>query len=263
MPHPVEAESMKLAAELKGRIADAGGDLAAFPSDDRVARFIRVNGVWWVMEAAKRTCKRLQAARSGNAPPVAEPWVYLRAVVNGRPARAQHLYLLLYLWESSLRARIDWELTYVWSAKWYEQPDRYLSAGHYAMFVKKQGDFLEQDQRGNTRVRLGDFPNARAFLRELYLDALHNILLDNWDRRFRTRLPHPVKGQVLASELNSWLRDAFDARKEVMHADRIELPFFLQSVTALTLLLEILEFDATKTIDAIEKRDPHAEDDAL
>jgi hypothetical protein len=227
-----------------------------------VARFVLVNGPWWVIEATKRACLRLQAARAGTAAAVAEPWVYLRAVVNGRPARAQHLYLLLFLWETSLRARIDYEYSVTAGEDWFRDPDQYLSIGHAFHLYTDQAELFERDTTGKLLVG-SRYRTARGFMRELYLGALHNMLLDKWDTVFKARLPHPLQGEIIASQVNSWLRDAFSARREVMHADRIELAFFQQSVAALTLLLEMLGFDVTKALAAIETRDPHAEDQNL
>lgn len=252
----------KAAKQITDRLVAAGAKEDAFPAQPKIARFIKVNGFWWVMQAVRITENRIRAGAEGSARPVVDPWEFVKAIVNGRPARAKYLYVLLHLWESSLRARIDMYFSLVRGELWYLDPSSYLSVGHTERLVDVQSNLFRPDS-DCPELLIADtrrFPTARAFMRELYIDALHNILADNWDTFFRGRLPHPVRGPILATELKAWLRSAQDARNSVMHADIIENVLFRQSADALRPLLELLEFDVDKTLKGIDARDPHAED---
>lgn len=260
MAHPVDAAPAKSAKELIALCTKAGATADALPVEERVIRFIRVNGLWWVMEAARRTAQRIEQGVKGASPPITEPWDYIKAVVNGRPARSTYLYLMLNLWETSLRSRVDIEFNVAKGPAWYADPATYLSEGRVSHIAKEQPGLFVFSPTGVPTANVAKYTNARAFLRELYLPALHNILQENWDRRFKARLTRLGGTEVLARQLNKWLRDAYDARKEVAHSAPIDNALFRQSAGSLRSLLELLELDVDKTLNAIEKRDPHRED---
>ena len=260
MAHPVEVALAKEAKALVAQLTAAGATADAFPVEEKIARFIRVNGLWWVMAAARIAATRIAAGANGTAVKVDDPWDYLKAVVNGRPARATYLYLMLNLWESSLRSRMDLELTIAKGETWYHRPLDYLSPGHVEHLRTEQRDLFVDPTESDPRVDQTLYKSARRFLGALYLPGLHNILQEAWDRRFKERLVAPDAAQIQATQLNKWLRDAYDARKEVAHSAPISNPFFRQSADSVRRLLELLEFDVDKTLSAIEARDPHKED---
>jgi hypothetical protein len=238
----------------------AGAPDAAFPSDEKIARFIKVNGLWWVMAACRRTAERVAMGVAGTRPPVTDPWDYLKAVVNGRPSRATYLYLMLNLWENALRARVDIELTIAKGEAWYTHPSAHLSVGHLERLTRDQPELFVDPTASDPVVNVTKCRTARVFVGALYLAGLHNILQEAWDRRFKKRfLTHRGK-EVFATQLNKWLRDTHDARTEVAHSAPISNQFFRQSADSLRHLLELLEFDVDTTINAIEARDPHKED---
>jgi hypothetical protein len=260
MPHPVDEALLVEADKLRAEFVKAGVSADALPSDQKIARFIKVNGLWWVMAACRIAARRIADGEAGALPKVTEPWDYLKAVTNGRPARATYLYLMLNLWESALRARVDLELTVAKGANWYHNPRDYMSDGHLEHLRTEQPGLFVDPTTADPVIDTTKFNTARKFLGALYLTGLHNIVQEAWDRRFRKRLLHPSGAEVLATQLNKWLRDAYDARKEVAHVAPITNTFFRQSTDSLRNLLELLEFDVDKTINAIEARDPHKED---
>src|SRR5687767_6756183 len=102
-PEELALDSAKRALVQLKKVSDAG----RLPPPEHVAKFMRVNGVQSVLQAVHTTVERIKDAERGKRTPVENPWDYIRAVVNGRPARATYLYTLLNLWETSLRSRIE------------------------------------------------------------------------------------------------------------------------------------------------------------
>jgi len=167
---------------------------------------------------------------------------------------------MLNLWESALRARLDLELMVAKGAKWYEKPSAYLSAGHVERLRAEQPKLFVDPTIADPSVDVSKYKTGRTYMGELYLPALHNILQEAWDRRFRERMPDADGKQIPATQLNKWTRDAYDARTEVAHSAPISNALFRQSADSLRRLLILLEFNADKTIRSIEERDPHRED---
>lgn len=249
-----EAAAESLSALLKYASPDR------LPSVESVARFMRVNGIPAVRAAMTMTQKRLKLATRGSQIPVENPWDYVRGIVNGRPARARYLYLLLFLWETSLRSRIDLTLKGPFGADWFRDPGVYLSEANATWL------FNEHPLRGQLFVAsaAGQYGHLVApsilfvdgLLDRLFLENLHNIVADCWKEFGPIFLP----AVGTKTHLQSAMHTAIRARRETMHAGEISNALFRQSSDALRLLLEALEFDVDKTLRAIEKRDPHKED---
>jgi hypothetical protein len=242
-------------AQLK-KVSDAGEPETA----EHVAKFMRVNGVQSVLQAVNTTVERIKQAERGTKTPVQNPWDYVRAVVNGRTARATYLYTLLNLWETSLRSRIELVIEADRGEQWFRDPGAYLNDANAKYLIEKHDRadklFSASSSAKHGMAVAATIKYADGLLSELHLLTLHNIILDNWG----------LFGSALSAVLDTRaktvirLHAAYQARLAVMHVREIQNVFFRTSADALRALLESLEFDVDKTLRAIEKRDPHKED---
>lgn len=261
-PAPPGVESDALAGRLRaGRSAEdlaaeirAGeiGNAPSLPSDERLVRFIGIVGPTEVRAAIVVTLERLDRHSRGLANPVADPWDYLVAVVNGRPARLRHVYVLLYLWEVALRNRIDSVVGATRGDKWYLVPNAYLLERTALRIWQKHPELIGLDGK------VVEQASAMAFLEKLFLWALHAIILDCWTafspnfRSHGTSLPHEEMAELLA--------DIEQYRRETMHVRPMNNALFKDATTKLRTGLLLLGVNVDQALDRIGKRDPNDED---
>jgi len=230
------------------------------PSSGHVAKFMRANGVPLVIQAINTTAERIREAERGHRTPVENPWDYVRAIVNGQPARATYLYLLIHLWELALRSRIELVMNAVNGPDWFRDPADYLSKPN-ALHLFEHHEFrarlfVEKVDAPYGKVVAPGIVFADGLIQELYLPTLQNIVLDNWGI-FGTHLATYFGTKAKAA---ATVHRIHEARTAVMHAREIQNVFFRRSVDALRAGLEALEFDVDKTLNAINERNPQAED---
>jgi hypothetical protein len=230
------------------------------PAVEGVAKFMRVNGVPQVRYAMQQTTKRLELAARGGKTPVENPWDYVRAIVNGAPARARYIFLLLFLWETSLRSRVDLVMRAQLGNDWFRDPGTYLSEKN-ARWLFDNHDQRERLFVVDAGAKFGrriapSILYSDGLLDELYLEGLHNVVADSWPL-FRSVFL-PTTGTKV--HLDTALHTAVRVRRLTMHAHVISNAMFRESADALRLLLQALEFDVDKTLKRIEKRDPYQED---
>lgn len=230
------------------------------PQAGSIAKFMRVNGVPTVRSAINQTVARLRLAAKGTHTPVENPWDYVRAVVNDVPARARYLYLLLFLWETSLRSRVDLVLRPVLGDDWFRDPGSYLSETNARWLVEKHPKrerlFITKDTAKYGYAVAPTILFVDGLLDELYLENLHNIVGDSWPSFRDVFLPTTDT----KTHLDAALHTAVRARRATMHAGQLSNAMFRQSADALRLLLQAVEFDVDKTLQAIDKRNPYQAD---
>jgi hypothetical protein len=255
---PVAATVAAVVAEILASAIATDPDL---PTPERLATFVRVVGAEDLRSALATTAQRLERHTRGEASPVAHPWEYVVAVVNGRPARLRYLYLLLYLWETSLRTRIDLVLTAAKGPEWFREPSNYLVEAGVLRMLSTQKSVRVVVDAGPPAV-YGINPgitSGQHFLRELDLSTLHDILLDSW-QVFGPMLKGQWPATMPIGSARGLLDTIYRARYLVTHMQRLDNAAFARSTERLRNALGRIEVNVDKALARIGSRDPARED---
>jgi hypothetical protein len=260
----IEAETANVVAEIKQSAVSGAKDL---PDDERLGRFIGIVGVAEVRAALATTTKRLDRHARGEASPIEFPWDYLVAVVNERPARLRYLYLMLYLWETTLRSLINRTLTAAKGDEWHKEPRNYLTPTDADRMLAKHAGVSEvatgrAGEPGATyRIRT-DCPAGLDFLNELDLWVIHAILLDSWEvfgPLMKGRRPHAMPygpARILFDGL-------YRTRYYVMHVQPLDNEAFLGAVDHLRTALAMVGVNHELALERIKRREQQMQDSVL
>lgn len=255
---PVAAAVAAVVAEIVASPVATDPDL---PTPERLATFVRVVGAEELRSALATTAQRVERHTRGEASPVAHPWEYVVAVVNGRPARLRYLYLLLYLWETSLRTRIDLVLTAAHGPEWFREPSNYLLEARVLRMLGTQKSVRVIVDAGPPEA-YGINPgitSGQHFLRELDLSTLHDILLDCW-QVFGPMLKGQWPSTMPIGSARGLLDTIYRTRYLVTHMQRLDNATFARSTERLRNALGRIEVNVDKALARIGSRDPRKED---
>jgi hypothetical protein len=144
----------------------------------KIATYIRCNGHGDIEAAADETRVVMRAMKkAGQKHRVEHPWPYCKNVANQRWATAQELYLLLTLYENSMRSRVHGLLDHYLPPHWWRDP-----------FLCMDQEACRHLLRTNVGVRARapiseddvppprNFKTAEKFLAALDITELHAIV---------------------------------------------------------------------------------------
>ena len=225
----------------------------SLPEHDRLVKFIGFVGVTEVRAALDITVERLDRHSRGAASPVVDAWDYLVAVVNLRPARLRHIYVLLYLWETSLRSLLDLVIGGARGPNWYRTPGSYMRERTARRIFEEHRDLIAKD--GTVVAQT----SAMAFLEGLYLWALHAIILASWPA-FMKRFKTAASGTRTYNDERELFEDIEQTRRRTMHVRPMSNAVFKEAAAKLRTALAMLGANVDKALDRIAERDPNEED---
>lgn len=232
------------AQDVRRLLAVPGADQPPPPA--RIAKYIRCNGSDDLRQALQEYRVTIKAGGGAN---VRDGWGYIVQIANQRWVRAQRLYLLLGLYEHSLRSRTDGLLIHHLGRRWWTSLDQYMSADNGAHLLITNVNVRSHPPTDDAPVpAMRNFQSGSAFLRSLNLSELHSIVTFLWDEVFKHAfLPPP--GKALK---RSWIDNAFAtaevSRNEVMHCRPINQRDFPDKARLIKELLHCLEWDPDQAL---------------